>query len=184
MPDNQDRRAATPAAAAAPSADPSSNDDFVLVHEVRTRGRGGRKGSDGYVWVRQLVFRAKLTMHTAFERADNASPAAVTALAVSKDHKTVYVGDEKGRVFSWTVSGRPSGKGMVDHWVKDEAAESCLDCRVKFTFVERKHHCRNCGGVFCSSCSQYKKEIPRMKIHQPVRVCKACLESLSSEERP
>ena len=127
------------------------------------------------------MFRAKLTMHTAFERADNASPAAVTALAVSKDHKTVYVGDEKGRVFSWTVSGRPSGKGMVDHWVKDEAAESCLDCRVKFTFMERKHHCRNCGGVFCSSCSQYKKEIPRMKIHQPVRVCKACLQSLNSE---
>ena len=32
----------------------------------------------------QLVFRAKLTQHTAFERADNTEPAAVTALAVSK----------------------------------------------------------------------------------------------------
>ena len=35
----------------------------------------------------QLVFRAKLTQHTAFERADNTEPAAVTALALSKyDH--------------------------------------------------------------------------------------------------
>ena len=32
----------------------------------------------------QLVFRAKLTQHTAFERTDNTEPAAVTALAISK----------------------------------------------------------------------------------------------------
>ena len=69
-----------------------------------------RLESDGYTWSRQLVFRAKLTMHTAFERPDNIEPAAVTALAVSKDHRTIYVGDEKGRVFSWSVSSRP-GKG-------------------------------------------------------------------------
>ena len=48
---------------------------------------------------KKLVFRAKLTMHTAYERPDNVDPAGVTALAVSKDHKSVYVGDEKGRVF-------------------------------------------------------------------------------------
>jgi hypothetical protein len=57
-----------------------------------------------------LVFRAKLTMHTAYERVDNVDPAGVTALAISKDHKSVYVGDEKGRVFMWSVSSRP-GKG-------------------------------------------------------------------------
>ena len=54
--------------------------------------------------------RARLTMHTAFERKDNADPAAVTALSVSRDHRTVYVGDEKGRVWSWAVSSKP-GKG-------------------------------------------------------------------------
>ena len=65
---------------------------------------------DGYTWSRQLVFRAKLTMHTAFERSDNSEPAAVTALAVSKDHRNLYVGDDRGRVFSWQVSNKP-GKG-------------------------------------------------------------------------
>ena len=50
-------------------------------------------------------------MHTAFERKDNADPAAVTALSVSRDHRTVYVGDEKGRVWSWSVSSKP-GKGQ------------------------------------------------------------------------
>ena len=53
-----------------------SNDDFVLINDrdvppSGVRPRQGQQG-DGYAWVKQLVFRAKLTMHTAFERADNA----------------------------------------------------------------------------------------------------------------
>lgn len=38
----------------------------------------------GFKWQRQLMFRSKLTMHTAFERDDNKEPAAITAIAVSK----------------------------------------------------------------------------------------------------
>jgi len=38
----------------------------------------------GFRWQRQLVFRSKLTMHTAFERKDNKDPAAVTAVAISR----------------------------------------------------------------------------------------------------
>lgn len=46
----------------------------------------------GFRWQRQLVFRSKLTMHTAYDRKDNAEPASITALAVAKDHRTLYVG--------------------------------------------------------------------------------------------
>jgi len=38
------------------------------------------------------MFRSKLTMHTAYDRKDNAEPASITALTVSKDHKILYVG--------------------------------------------------------------------------------------------
>ncbi|KAF0034333.1 hypothetical protein F2P81_014399 [Scophthalmus maximus] len=38
----------------------------------------------GYRWERQLVFRSKLTMHTAFDRKDNAHPAEISYLAISK----------------------------------------------------------------------------------------------------
>ncbi len=145
--------------------------DFFLEERQR------HSSSDGYTWKRQLVFRAKLTMHTAFERPDNVEPAAVTALAISKDHRTVYVGDERGRVFNWTVASK-AGKGMVDHWWRDEGVGSCLDCGIKFTIYERRHHCRSCGKVFCSSCSQYQAEIPRLKIMHPVRVCKPCKDRL------
>ena len=36
--------------------------------------------------------------------------------------------------------------------------------------------------IDCSSCSQYQAEIPRFKICKPVRVCKACFDSLSAEK--
>jgi hypothetical protein len=71
---------------------------------------------------------------------------------------------------------------MVDHWCKDDSTESCVGCGVKFTIYERRHHCRHCGKLFCSSCSQYQSEIPEMKIHQKVRVCKTCHDRLLQEE--
>ena len=43
-----------------------------------------RKLREGFRWQKQLVFRYKLTSHTAFERKDNKDPAPVTAIAVSK----------------------------------------------------------------------------------------------------
>lgn len=137
---------------------------------------------DGFRWQRQLVFRSKLTMHTAYDRKDNAEPASITALSVSRDHRTVYVGDARGRVFSWSLTEAP-GRSIADHWLKDEGAESCPGCGVKFSIYERKHHCRNCGGVFCSKCSRYESEISRLRILKPVRVCQRCHMSLRLQQK-
>ena len=66
-----------------------------------------------------------------------------------RDHKTVFVGDGRGRVWSWSVSDQQK-RTVADHWVKDESVFGCVACGVRFTFSERRHHCRNCGQVFCS----------------------------------
>lgn len=116
-------------------------------------------------------------MHTAFERKDNKDPAAITALGISKDHKSMFVGDAKGRVYSWSVVDQP-GRGVADHWVKDEGGDSCMACGSKFSFAERRHHCRNCGQLFCSKCSSYETEISRLRIVKPVRVCHSCYQTL------
>ncbi|XP_048248442.1 WD repeat and FYVE domain-containing protein 3-like isoform X1 [Haliotis rufescens] len=173
----------------------SNSSDFVVIQdgevadskksmeEVLKKYKPKNKNTlrEGFQWQSQLVFRSKLTMHTAFERKDNKDPAAVTAIAISKDHKTVYVGDAKGRIFSWTVTDQP-GRVVADHWMKDEGVDSCLSCSVKFSFSERRHHCRNCGQVFCSRCSRYETEIRRLRIVRPVRVCQACYNIVRAQQ--
>jgi len=73
------------------SIDTPESGEFCFVTEqdisesqLMTTGFQRRKLRDGFHWQKQLVFRSKLTMHTAFERKDNKDPAAVTALAVSR----------------------------------------------------------------------------------------------------
>jgi len=66
-----------------------------------------------------------------------------------RDHRSVFVGDAKGRVFSWSMA---EGSGPADHWIKDEEQDSCTQCDSKFTTTttNRRHHCRNCGQLFCA----------------------------------
>jgi len=133
----------------------------------------------GFKWQKQLIFRTKLTMHTAYDRQDNSDPASVTSIAISRDHRTVLVGDARGRVHSWSIND-VSGRSIADHWLKDDTTESCTKCRVRFSLTERRHHCRNCGHVFCSRCSRYESEIMQLRIRRPVRVCQDCYASLKS----
>jgi alpha-tubulin suppressor-like RCC1 family protein len=63
-------------------------------------------------------------------------------------------------------------------WVADVEAKECMSCRAGFTFINRKHHCRNCGGIFCNACSSKKIAILRIGITEPVRVCDECYSKL------
>jgi hypothetical protein len=155
----------------------TEDSDFVLVDRNQFRDEQQHQSEHclrpGHVWKKELIFRSKLTMHTSYDRKDNSEPASVTAVSISKDNKIVYVGDSRGRVYSWVCTENP-GKTRADHWIRDDVVEKCKSCQVKFTFSERKHHCRNCGGIFCNNCSKYETDIPKLHIQKPVRVCQPC----------
>ncbi|XP_035220650.1 hepatocyte growth factor-regulated tyrosine kinase substrate-like isoform X1 [Stegodyphus dumicola] len=57
--------------------------------------------------------------------------------------------------------------------------DCCHRCRTQFSAFNRKHHCRNCGQIFCSKCSSRSCPIPRFGIEKEVRVCEACWEKLN-----
>ncbi|KAJ7048980.1 FYVE zinc finger-domain-containing protein [Mycena amicta] len=82
-------------------------------------------------------------------------------------------------------------------WKPDSDAAHCdnFDCRMEFTILERRHHCRKCGGVFCRYCSEQTtplldtsklgffhppRDIPLQKFAgpdsplRPARVCDDC----------
>lgn len=52
--------------------------------------------------------------------------------------------------------------------------EVCHRCRVAFSLIQRKHHCRACGQVFCGACTTKSTTLPKYGIEKEVRVCDAC----------
>ncbi|EFX86696.1 hypothetical protein DAPPUDRAFT_312971 [Daphnia pulex] len=78
-------------------------------------------------------------------------------------------------------SGSPSSTFPLDGqlstppaWIPDESAPHCMSCQSVFTVVRRRHHCRNCGKVFCGKCSANAVPLPRYGHVKPVRVCNRC----------
>uniref|UniRef100_A0A8D2ZF07 phosphatidylinositol-3,5-bisphosphate 3-phosphatase n=1 Tax=Scophthalmus maximus TaxID=52904 RepID=A0A8D2ZF07_SCOMX len=66
----------------------------------------------------------------------------------------------------------------VTRWYPDHLAAQCYGCESRFWLATRKHHCRNCGNVFCASCCDQKIPVPSQQLFEPSRVCKTCYSSL------
>uniref|UniRef100_A0A1I8EL67 FYVE zinc finger family protein n=1 Tax=Wuchereria bancrofti TaxID=6293 RepID=A0A1I8EL67_WUCBA len=57
-------------------------------------------------------------------------------------------------------------------WEKDGNVLNCKGCNLQFSMSKRKHHCRNCGSIFCNSCTDARVKLPSSA--KPVRVCLHC----------
>ncbi|TFK00586.1 ATP-binding cassette sub-family A member 2 [Platysternon megacephalum] len=94
------------------------------------------------------------------EEAGEASPLADCALCSSR------------REGNGTRQG--DGTSRLPEWVPDGTCRRCTACRAPFTVLRRRHHCRNCGKIFCSRCSQHTAPLPHYGLLKPVRVCAHC----------
>ncbi|XP_011878412.1 PREDICTED: RUN and FYVE domain-containing protein 2 isoform X3 [Vollenhovia emeryi] len=57
-------------------------------------------------------------------------------------------------------------------WANDRMVTQCKGCSREFNMTRRKHHCRNCGNIFCNACSDNTTVLPNST--KPVRVCDEC----------
>ncbi|EGG13892.1 transmembrane protein [Cavenderia fasciculata] len=64
-------------------------------------------------------------------------------------------------------------------WVDDSNVTCCSKCKSQFTLLNRRHHCRRCGLVFCQKCSSNTAKIPQLNYNfVPVRVCDGCYQEV------
>ncbi|XP_023717597.1 RUN and FYVE domain-containing protein 2 isoform X3 [Cryptotermes secundus] len=57
-------------------------------------------------------------------------------------------------------------------WASDKEVTHCKGCNKEFNITRRRHHCRNCGEIFCNACSDNTMSLPSSA--KPVRVCDDC----------
>ncbi|CAF3369233.1 unnamed protein product, partial [Rotaria sp. Silwood2] len=72
-----------------------------------------------------------------------------------------------------------SNKQSQRRWLNDNDVHDCMKCNQIFTLTQRKHHCRNCGNIFCDICSS-KTAIVAASSKKPQRVCDQCFKELTS----
>ncbi|ORX90609.1 beach-domain-containing protein [Basidiobolus meristosporus CBS 931.73] len=98
----------------------------------------------------------------------------IIVLNISSHHRTIYSGDSLGRVYGWLF---PDAGGDL-HWMKENHLEFCLNCRMKFSVLERKARCKQCGGIFCSSCVNTISSCP----DKSARFCSKCSKKFQSSQ--
>ncbi|CAN6183897.1 unnamed protein product [Urochloa humidicola] len=87
--------------------------------------------------------------------------------------KPAVQSNEKKKGFDWMFA-KPVDE-VKDHWVPDEVAKKCHSCAVDFSPFNRRHHCRNCGEIFCDKCSQGRIALTAEDNAPLVRVCDRCM---------
>jgi len=68
----------------------------------------------------------------------------------------------------------PSQVLLPPIWVPDELVSVCTLCCLQFTIIRRRHHCRNCGQIYCNNCSNHFIPLACYGYDKPVRVCNPC----------
>lgn len=88
---------------------------------------------------------------------------------MSKDGKKIEVEDDDGEA-RIVVDGFDAAP-----WDPDSMHAECHDCKKQFTTTNRRHHCRNCGKVFCNTCTVKRTFLPKFGFtKKKVRVCEKC----------
>jgi lipid-binding SYLF domain-containing protein len=63
------------------------------------------------------------------------------------------------------VLGEPRSVATLSSpWQYDDSVRQCTGCRVEFNPLNRRHHCRLCGRIFCHDCSHQRALIPPSRI--------------------
>jgi len=66
-------------------------------------------------------------------------------------------------------------------WCRDSAAAECTNCQRDFgtSRMRRRHHCRHCGVVLCSTClSPSAQPLDWLGFKKPQKICRNCVDSL------
>ncbi len=81
---------------------------------------------------------------------------------------------ESGTVKRVYVRAKDTGVLSNVGWVVNDDIKNCMECKQKFGWFTRKHHCRTCGDLVCYQCSSNQSLIFGAENLGQQRVCNLC----------
>lgn len=86
---------------------------------------------------------------------------------------------EKDYILNGSRARAESGEFVPPRWIPDLAMANCSGCRSEFDWINRRHHCRHCGQIFCERCASQRLLLPpEFGYRDPERVCFRCYDEL------
>ncbi|KAI8643957.1 hypothetical protein BD408DRAFT_137123 [Parasitella parasitica] len=108
----------------------------------------------------------KNRIDTSFDESD------ILALSVSNSRRTLFTGNRQGQVYSFVLPDTTDAY----HVQREDKCKECMTCRKAFSVLERKNHCKTCGGLFCSNCMSNAALVCPDK---SAKFCKPCYKQIS-----
>lgn len=95
-----------------------------------------------------------------------------------------YICDERNGGMNFGIINSLN-RNKLNKPVPDSSVTTCYQCNTQFSMMFRRHHCRACGRIFCSTCCQSILVIPRQLVNyrdtenwyiegKPQKVCEKC----------
>jgi hypothetical protein len=66
---------------------------------------------------------------------------------------------------------KSTARHVAPVWTQDREHKSCSLCKLDFSFLNRRHHCRMCGTLVCATCSTGRRLLTNIDVKTPVRLC-------------
>jgi hypothetical protein len=133
---------------AAPANAPASDDAYMTQREQQQNG---------------LTRRLPWFLSTVENSASSESETSAVAMGSSADD-----------VLATSSTAIGAASQPPPRWLKDDHTTACTQCASSFDLLTRRHHCRACGLVFCTSCTAQRERVVQFGFTEPVRVCLAC----------
>lgn len=154
---------------------PCEDDEETTINEIRQYNDSNKRSN---------TERERVRKSSSNHDSDSSSPESytpehspinnnhLTTSSASHQHATQQAAQHNCSLSSRRTSNSANEK--PPRWIPDEQAPRCMACAVLFTAFRRRHHCRNCGGVFCGVCSNSSAPLPKYGLLKAVRVCRNC----------
>mmetsp|Transcript_29609 Transcript_29609/g.65638 ORF Transcript_29609/g.65638 Transcript_29609/m.65638 type:complete len:702 (-) Transcript_29609:18-2123(-) len=145
--------------------DASMRTSFEMVLEMH-KLKMGKAGADPQDQVQEFVQVCLPVLMELVRKGGRYSPESIVNLRPSfqevintgQGHWEMQMQPEE---FPSFVNYIPDALASKSNWVDDGSSQHCLLCVQKFTYSNRRHHCRTCGVLCCDQCSTKRLRITK-----------------------